>query len=304
MHLTDGTRRRFLSVAASVIAAPLVATAASRGGYELRVLLGENGDTTQQILKAITVRFPHARIADAVAVQDDRKGTAVYLTLGAAALQSALSAGLSAPILALFTSNEAFTRVVANLRPDQRVQGISAVFAEASPLHQLRLVRALYKRRVGIAALLSAGTAHLQSLIEEAARANDLDLHLRLVDPRENAVRALLTQRDEQALLMVPDRNLYTAESLRTVLESAYRRTLGVIGFSPALVRAGVLAAAYSTIDDVLSQVGAAADALAQGHTPSPQYSTYWRVLINERVANSLDVVVSDSDRALGNLPN
>jgi putative tryptophan/tyrosine transport system substrate-binding protein len=300
MPLRNGTRRLFLCTAASTAAVPLLARAAGRPSLEMRVLLGESGTATSDILKALTARFPAARVIGASGIEE-RKSGLVYVALGAAALQSALATGTSVSVLALFTSNEAYTRIVA--RAERRPDSVAALFAEAGPLQQLKLARALYKRRIGVTALFSAGTSHLQSLVEQAARAHDLELHARVVDTGDNVVQAMLSQRDARAVLMIPDRNLYTADNLRNVLESAYRRELGVIGFSPSLVRAGALAAAYSTIDDVMAQVGAVAEALAMERPVPPQYPAFWRVLINDRVANSLDIVVGDADRELGNFP-
>jgi len=254
MQLSDRTRRLFLCAAASAAVGPLLArAAASRPSLDIRVLVGGSKEVTTDVLRAFMARFPTARVVDAASGIEDRKDGPVYVALGAAALQVVLEAGATAPMLALFTSNEAYTRIigVSGHRP-----ALSALFAEASPLHQLKLVRAVYKRRIGVTALFSAATSHLQSMVEQAAKVNDVELHARVLDAGDNVVHALLSERDAQAVLMIPDRKLYTTDNLRNVLESAYRRRLGIIGFTPSLVRAGALGAAYSTIEDVLAQVG------------------------------------------------
>lgn len=301
MRVWDGSRRLFLGAAGSAVAAPMLARAVGHRDLDIRILVGEDGAATSEILKAFLARFPAARVVQSPAPASDHRTGQIYVALGAAALQAAVMSGTPTPVLALFTSNEAYTRVVNGA--ERRPGYLSALFAEASPVQQLKLARTLYKRRIGVIVLFSAATVHLQPLVEDAAEASDVELHARVLNADDNVVRALLDQRDAQAVLMIPDRRLYTADNLRNVLESTYRRQLGVIGFSPSLVRAGALAAAYSTIEDVLAQARTIIESLAVGRTLAAQYPVYWRVLINERVANSLDVVVEDADRGLGNIP-
>ncbi len=246
--------------------------------------------------------MPGARVSAELSTLTERKGAAVYVAIGPNALQTLLDSDVGAPILSLWTSTESFRRITAAPRPDKRRGAVTAIFAEAAPLHQFKLIRSLYRRHVAVAALLSPGVAFLQPQLEQAARGNDLELEVVTVDPGENVLRAFTALRDVKVLFMQPDRDLYTPESVRYVLESAYRRGQSVIGFSPSLVRAGTLAAAYSTIDDVLDQVPMITDDLALGRLPAPQYPLYWRVQINERVAQSLNILVDDSLRALGNL--
>ena len=167
----------------------------------------------------------------------------------------------------------------------------------------MMLIRALYARRVGVGVLLTESTAAQETELRRAARSADLDIDVQFVERGENAVRALTRVASSTVLLAVPDRDLYTVDNLRNLLESTYRRGQGVIGFSASLVNAGTLAAAYSSIDDTVAQVGEVAATMAAGRLPDPQYPRYWRVAVNDSVARSLNVVVSDAARRLGNFP-
>ena len=280
----------------------LLAGSSIAAGFELRVVTAGDDSATRQILEALARRLPGFHAASDVRGLAQRRGPAVYLALGAAALQAALDAGLDGPLLSLFTSNEAFTRVLGS-SPRQPRAAVSAIHAEASPHSQMMLIRTLYARRVGVGVLLTESTAAQEEALRRAARSADLDIDVQLVERGENAVRALTRVVSSTVLLAVPDRDLYTVDNLRNLLESTYRRGQGVIGFSASLVNAGTLAAAYSSIDDTVAQVGEVAAALAAGRLPDPQYPRYWRVAINDSVARSLNVVVSDAARRLGNFP-
>lgn len=231
-----------------------------------------------------------------------RRGPAVYAALGPAAFESALDAPLGDPLLSLFSSSEAFTRLsTAANRPSKAP--VSAIFAEASPLSQMSLIRELYSRRVNVGVLLSAGTRHLEPELRSAARSADVDIDLRMIEPGEDSLRAMARLRAATALLMIPDRALYTTDNLRSLLESSYRSNQAMVGFSTSLVNAGTLAAAYSTIDDTVAQLESVAAALAAGRRVEPQHPMYWRVAINDSVARSLNVVVSAAARGLGKFP-
>jgi len=303
MSLEGLARRRLLRAGTVAALGSLVHSMAAAAALapELRVVTGEQGAATKEICDAILARFPAARIDDDARRLADRAGPGIFVTLGPAALQAALDAGAPGPVLALFISNAAYARLIA-IAPKELHRGpVTGIFAEADPVHQLRVARALYKRHIAVAVFLSAGTAHLRPQIEDAARLNGVDLELSTLEPGVSVVRALGGVRDARALLMVPDGELYTSGSIRDLLEATYRRGLGVIGFSAALVRAGTLAAAYSTVEDVLAQAVTVHAELVQGHAPAARYPLYWRTLVNDRVARSLDVVVTESDRAIGN---
>jgi len=249
------------------------------------------------------VRFPAAKSSSAVETLSARRGPAVYVTVGATALQNFVDAGVVAPVVATFLSNDAFTRIREKLLGDRRLDLVTAIYAEAAPASQFRLVRALYGRRISVGVLLGTGTAQLRPLIEAAAKAADLDVNVRVVPPNDNILRTFAAMREVRALLTIPDRELYTPETARYLLESAYRRNVGVIGFSTDLVRAGALATAFSTIDDVTTQLPSVVEAAAQGRVPAAGYPTYWRVDINDRIAQSLSLVIDDRLKALGNIP-
>jgi putative tryptophan/tyrosine transport system substrate-binding protein len=107
-------------------------------------------------------------------------------------------------------------------------------------------------------------------------------------------------------LLAVPDGTLYTPDALRAVLESSYRRGLPVVGFSAATVAAGTLATAYCAPEDVAADLIDFLDAwAAQGAAalPEARFGRYWRVVVNETVARSMGLPLSDKVRNLGNAP-
>ena len=298
------TRRAILliaAIAALAAVAPIRAAAqALPRGTELRVITADDSPATRQIVQGLLRRYPSLQSSQDPRTLAARKGPAVYLAVGPAALSAAVAADLDGPIVSAFTSSSIYNEIVGQSR---RRSGITGIYAEASPIHQLLLTSQLYGRRVTVGVLTSQNTEYLEPLIRQGARSSNLDVEFSRVEPGENVLRALTRLGMSTAILAVPDPLIYTPANLRNILESTYRRNQPVIGFSTSLVTAGTMATAYSTIDDILAQLEEVLDTVASGRITEPQFPRYWRVAINENVARSLNVVVNDEVRSMGERP-
>jgi putative tryptophan/tyrosine transport system substrate-binding protein len=268
--------------------------------FELRVITGEPSAATQQTLEALASRYP-SLMSGASPRALARPGAAVYIALGPAALRAALEASIEGPLLALYVSNEAFREILSSVRADRRRFAVTAIYAEPSPVFQMRLIRAIYKRQISVGVLLTEKTAHIELPLRQAARMNDIELVVERVELNENPLRALAQSPAIGVWLAIPDRSLYTPESLRNILESTYRRGQAIIGFSAALVRAGTLASVYSTIEDNLMQAKDVIEQLGAGRAVLPQYPTSWRIIVNDNVARSLNIPIEEDVRSMGN---
>lgn len=284
--------------ALSVIGGSFVCRASSASLSELRVIVEPGTNAASPILNALSQRYPGVKLGPAASFVPPRSGNVSYVAIGPAALRAALAARIAEPLVALFTSRQSFDVA---LKEAQKYPGmrVSAIYAEASPDAQFELIAALYLRRVTVGVLLSEATVHLVPALQRAANRFGMDLLMHRVDPADNVIRELGALSDATALLAVPDAAIFSADNLRGILESTYRRGQAVIGFTPALVSAGTLATAYSTVDDVLDQLPQVLQEFELGRTPEPRFPTYWRVAINESVARSLNLVVSDEVKVL-----
>ena len=93
---------------------------------------------------------------------------------------------------------------------------------------------------------------------------------------------------------------IYNPETIRSILITTYRRDQLVIGYAPAVVKAGATATTYATVDDIAAQTDVLLNAFAaSGSLPAAQFSTYFQVAINDSVARSLNLVIDDSVREL-----
>lgn len=306
----DASRRHALRLLTGLgVGHGLVGPAAHAAGpsplRELRVITNPEAASGRQILQALKARYPTlVAEADPLAF-DARKNPAVTVSIGPVALRRTLAAGLKNPLVSVMTSSQAYRQLVAqDLGRDRST--VTAIYAEASPLAQLQLIAAIFESRITVAVLLSDASAYLERPLRQAASSLDLDLLVAHLAPSADAARSLTRLRGAQVLLAVPDSTLYTPDTLRAVLESTYRRGMPVLGFSSATVAAGTLATAYCAVDDVVADLVELIESgglLGSAPLPEPRFPQYWRVIVNESVARSLGVPMSDKVRQLGNQP-
>lgn len=270
----------------------------------VHAILGPDSDRQRAIERALRSRFPRLQTSSAGDLPPIGLRPAAYVAVGPVAMLSALSsasaARLNAPLICTFASRQSFMRAVSSASVEVRA---TAIYAEPSPVQQMRLIASIYKRTVTVGALVSEQSALVAPLLRQAAAEHRLELDLASVDPDVSLSRNLLRLASATVLLIFPDSAIYTPASLRELLEATYRRRQPVVGFSESLVQAGTLASAYSGVDDTVAQLQSVVGAVAQGRLPAPQYPRYWRVAVNDSVARSMNVVVDDEVRQMGDRP-
>lgn len=290
------TRRALLLGLAAAVAA---ADSRAEGRPEIRALVADDGTPSRELVEALRRRLPTLSVAS-IQTKPIRRPNTLTLAIGPAALQAALRDEGDGPLLSLFTSQATFARLLSNAANTKRV---SAIYAEASPESQLQLVRSIYERRVTVGVMLSDASSSMEGRLDREARRVDVELRLRRVPAGANVVRELNDLVGADVLLALPDSTVYSASTIPALLDSLFRRGKPMVGFTSSLVGAGALASAVASPDDVAAQVE---QLLAEGDPsklPEPGYPSFWQVTINEQVARSLNVVISESVRSLGVRP-
>ena len=169
----------------------------------------------------------------------------------------------------------------------------TAIYQEADPIANLRLIRELLPNALNVGVLVSPRQAGLPSLRAEAHRLR-FKLEEIAATNDEEAVRALRNHIGTlDAVLLLPDLQLINAWSLKPILLMTIRQMVPTFGGPTAdYVRAGVLAAAVPDLDRLPAQIVAVAQRLAGGTVPAPAYSEATRVVVNPTVASVLSIVI------------
>lgn len=174
---------------------------------------------------------------------------------------------------------------------------VSAIYTEPPLSRQLALIRLLLGEDVPVGVLLQdrafwpvSGLAGL-----DLTAAGVTPYYLSDFDSLNHVLLELL--RENRALLGVYDPQLYNAANIKTILISAYRRSIPLVGPGSAYLRAGALASTYSGNAEVARRLREILHAgLQDGVWPAADYNPYFRVGVNMQVARSLNLLVPDSD--------
>jgi len=167
---------------------------------------------------------------------------------------------------------------------------LAFVYIDQPVERSLALLTALMPERKRFGVIVSRENGNtLRDLEREAARRGLLP-HAAVVESMGAARTALhRILQDSEALVLLPDSLVLTHVNLQNLLLSSYRAGVPVIGFSPGLVKAGAVAAVFSSPQQIGWQGGGMAQRwLAGGGLPASQYASRFSVRINDHVARSL----------------
>jgi ABC-type uncharacterized transport system substrate-binding protein len=100
------------------------------------------------------------------------------------------------------------------------------------------------------------------------------------------------------ALLAVPDPMIYSRETAQPILLTSYRHQKPIFGYSQSYVRAGALAAVYSTSKQMAKQAAEIALSAQQAPSllPPPQAPKYFSIMLNYQVARSLNITLKSDE--------
>lgn len=281
--------RRVAACAALALAAlPLAAHGDELKGYRFQIVTADDSEVTNRIASDLYRQL--APIFAQFRTELAQRRRNLYVAVGPAALHDVAARRCDCAVISAFTSSQVVRSVLARL-PAQRATSFTAVYAEPAPADQLRLVALLYGRPVRIAAIAGPDTSFLKPALQGQVTVQDFT-------PDDDINRVLSRIAQAEVLLALPDNGVYNSENIRNILLSTYRHKQAVIGFSADMVKAGALATTYSDVEDVNAQVAEMAAAYVRtGVLPPPQFPRYFRTAVNEGVARSLEVRVTDEVR-------
>jgi len=290
-----------------VLAALAVASLPGRAA-DVSIVLSDIGPAYQEAAQAAELSLAGlaktTRIAADAFDQAAQPAPSVIVTLGTRAFRAAIANGPRTPVIAALIPRAAYELELKNAPREAPAGPSTAVFLDQPIARQLHLVRLLLptKKRIGL--LVSPATQNLVRPMESAARPRGLAITHEIVSDSQqiSAVLSRLLEASE-VLLALPDPRIYNPGTIHNILLSALRARQPLIGFSEAYVRAGALAAVYSTPQQAGRQAAEiAARAIAGIALPPPQDPQAFTVRVNEILARSLGLQLEPEEAIAANL--
>lgn len=168
----------------------------------------------------------------------------------------------------------------------------TAVFIDQPPRRQLRLIRAVMPDHPRVAIVYGDASRDAAARFANAARSEDMPLITAQVGDAQQLYGALREVLEDGTILVaVPDPVVYNNYTIQNVLLTAYREHVPVIGYSPAYVRAGAVAAVYSSPQQIGEQVARIVLSYIDAPAlPPPADPQDFSVSTNPHVARSLAI--------------
>jgi hypothetical protein len=280
-------RKLFIAIALAATL-PFGAHADDIKGYRFQIVTADDSALTRRIAEDLYKRLVPTFAVFRTELAQRRR--TLIVTVGPAALHAVAKRDCDCAVISAFTSGQVFRAVLSGM-PPARAAAMTAIYAEPAPADQLRLVSLLYARPVRVAAIMGRETGFLKPALAGEVEVQDFT-------PGDDINRVLSRIAQTEVLLALPDSEIYNTENIRNILLSTYRHKQALVGFSADMVKAGALATTYSDIGDIDAQVAEMASSyVATGVLPPPQFPRYFRTAVNEGVARSLDVKLTDEVR-------
>lgn len=226
----------------------------------------------------------------------------LYVAVGTQATAELAQLAGRGPLLSVLIPRLSFEKIFGNGEAvNGRPRSRSAIYLDQPFDRQLDLIRLVApdSSRVGVA--LGPSTNGYVDDLSRAATARGLRLNAQVLAPDANLVReldGLLS--DSDAMLGIIDPLVFNRANAQKILLTAYRHRVPLIGASPAYVRAGALAAVYSTPEQIGRELGELVTQWAQAggrDLPAPRYPRYFSVTVNHQVASSLGLSIESEER-------
>ncbi len=221
----------------------------------------------------------------------------LVIALGVKALAASANLKFSTPVLGVFIPMPAFNSLLVKSKRD--LGNFSAIVLDQPFSRQFLLIKNILPASKKIGVLLGPTSSQYADLLKEEGEDAGLSvmeenvyLEADLI-PKLNA--ALATS---DALMAVPDTLIYSRETAQPILLTSYRQQKPIFGYSQSYVRAGALAAVYSSSKQIAKQATEIALISQQSSNllPPPQAPKYFSIMVNYQVARSFNLVLKSDE--------
>ena len=219
----------------------------------------------------------------------------IIITLGSKAFSKVWNLVNNESIFSLLVSQEKIRRVLAESKNTNKLSGL---YLEQSIARQVELAQHLIPGIRSIGFLTTPDNKPALDRQLEAIK-SQLSFDIKQVNDQSSLASSLsYLVRNNELLIALSEPKIYNRSSLKNILLSSYRNNVPLIGLNKAFVDAGSLAAVYSDIEQFSKETTEIMSTASRSRSlPDINYSKYFNIAINQKVARSLGLYTqSESD--------
>lgn len=221
----------------------------------------------------------------------------LVIALGVKALEASSKLTHSTPVMGVFTPLPSFNSLLVKSRRD--VTNFSAIILDQPFERQMSLIKQTLPKANKLGVLLGSTSSQYGDYVRKEGEDSGFVVFEERVEQESDLIPKLKSLLDHVDVLMaIPDPAIYSRETAQPILLTSYRYRKPIFGYSQSYVRAGALAAVYTSSKQLAKQ---AAEMAVKAHPapselPPPQSPKYFSIMLNYQVARSLNITLSDED--------
>ncbi len=222
---------------------------------------------------------------------------------GTHASQKLITADISAPIIFSLIPGSSYQNKIQNSPYCKIRRHCSAVYLEQPVDRQFAIIKKGLPdlKRLGI--ILGSTSIKMRASILRAGEKYSIDVRIEQAEKDDNLiVLANKLGKISEALLAIPDPDIYNRKTAKGLLLSSYKNHIPFIAYSHGFVRAGALFSIYSTPEQIARQTGMMlirTISFPGKKFPAPEYPDSYKVEINPAVLRSLRSRIHFNDSIL-----
>ena len=224
----------------------------------------------------------------------------LLVTIVTAAADRAYQYNLGVPIVSALITDSSFTALATKHfgSVDRAFANqVSSICIDQPTSRSIRLAKLLLPRAKKVGVMLGPSSIELQDQLAKSISDAGMSPAFVTVGEKDNPIAKIEPlMRNTDVFIPVPDSRLINIATAKWILQLSYRHKVPVIAFSRTYVKAGALAAIYSSPQNVALQtaewiVDTAMITVGEGQAYQPKY---YSIHFNYSVASSLDVVIEN----------
>ena len=218
----------------------------------------------------------------------------IVVAVGTQACRRLAKGEVAIPVLCVLLPRAAFEHIAQSAPP--KGKSLAGLLLDQPASRQMAFIRLALPDRRDVAVLLGPDSSFMNSALAASAARHGLKLasaQIRVPDELPAALQRVLA--DADVLLAVPDSAVFNSGTTQNILRTSFQRSVPLVAFSPAYVRAGALLALYTTPAQVGRQAGRTVrDFFAGRALPRMLSPSEFQVSANRHVARSLGIDLED----------
>lgn len=277
---------------------------AANSNEVIRLVLSKPGPVYDRFSTSFSMKIHQARpdtpveirvLGSMDLVQDVKSPPALYIPVGVTATKALIQLKSSVPLMAALVPNESFRILQSKGSAGCRSGRLcSAIVLDQPPSRQLALIKKIFGSKVKTGVLVGPDNMTMVSRYMNEAKKTGLTLDIEKIDNEDELVPVLerLLKRTD-LLLAIPDPVIFNANTAKHILLTTYRYRRPVTAYSPGYVKAGALAAVYSSPEDIAQDLSDWYHRKWHGNgkrLPAILAPKSFSIELNEWVARSLNI--------------